>query len=117
MIVTADPLSDYNATSQILRYSALAREVTVPRIPSTTSTIMSPTNEMPSFIAPSATRSEVMSGRSTPVASSAELHSLLEDVSVLRMQLELETQKRIEAEAALEATELKLEEVDRKSVV
>lgn len=31
MIVTADPLGDYNATSQILRYSALAREVTVPR--------------------------------------------------------------------------------------
>lgn len=34
MIVTADPLGDFNATSQILRYSALAREVTVPRIPS-----------------------------------------------------------------------------------
>src|SRR5690606_4112554 len=34
MIVTADPLGDYNATSQILRYSALAREVTVPRAPS-----------------------------------------------------------------------------------
>ncbi|KAI1817828.1 P-loop containing nucleoside triphosphate hydrolase protein [Poronia punctata] len=40
MIVTADPLGDFNATSQILRYSALAREVTVPRIPSITSTIM-----------------------------------------------------------------------------
>ncbi|KAI1179345.1 P-loop containing nucleoside triphosphate hydrolase protein [Nemania sp. FL0916] len=41
MIVTADPLGDFNATSQILRYSALAREVTVPRIPSITSTILS----------------------------------------------------------------------------
>ncbi|RWA13611.1 hypothetical protein EKO27_g1500 [Xylaria grammica] len=41
MIVTADPFGDFNATSQILRYSALAREVTVPRIPSITSTIMS----------------------------------------------------------------------------
>ncbi|KAI0380657.1 P-loop containing nucleoside triphosphate hydrolase protein [Hypomontagnella monticulosa] len=40
MIVTADPLGDFNATSQILRYSALAREVTVPRIPSITSTIL-----------------------------------------------------------------------------
>ncbi|KAK3352500.1 P-loop containing nucleoside triphosphate hydrolase protein [Lasiosphaeria hispida] len=39
MIVTADPQGDYNATSQILRYSALAREVTVPRIPSITQTI------------------------------------------------------------------------------
>ncbi|KAL4897267.1 P-loop containing nucleoside triphosphate hydrolase protein [Aspergillus ambiguus] len=34
MIVTADPLGDYNATSQILRYSALARDVTVPRVAS-----------------------------------------------------------------------------------
>lgn len=41
MIVTADPRGDLNATSQILRYSALAREVTVPRIPSVTSTILS----------------------------------------------------------------------------
>lgn len=41
MLVTADPLGDYNATSQILRYSALAREVTVPRIPSISQTIAS----------------------------------------------------------------------------
>ncbi|KAK1768177.1 kinesin-like motor protein 9 [Phialemonium atrogriseum] len=41
MIVTADPLGDFNATSQILRYSALAREITVPRIPSITQTILS----------------------------------------------------------------------------
>lgn len=40
MIVTADPTGDFNATSQILRYSALAREVTVPRIPSITATIL-----------------------------------------------------------------------------
>ncbi|CAK7231008.1 hypothetical protein SBRCBS47491_007786 [Sporothrix bragantina] len=40
MIVTADPHGDFNATSQILRYSALAREITVPRIPSITQTIM-----------------------------------------------------------------------------
>ncbi|KAJ5514147.1 hypothetical protein N7463_003699 [Penicillium fimorum] len=41
MIVTADPLGDFNATSQILRYSALAREVTVPRIPSISESILS----------------------------------------------------------------------------
>ncbi|KAJ5684083.1 uncharacterized protein N7477_000428 [Penicillium maclennaniae] len=41
MVVTADPLGDFNATSQILRYSALAREVTVPRIPSVTESILS----------------------------------------------------------------------------
>lgn len=40
MIVTADPHGDFNATSQILRYSALAREVTVPRIPSITESIL-----------------------------------------------------------------------------
>ncbi|PSR92151.1 P-loop containing nucleoside triphosphate hydrolase protein [Coniella lustricola] len=33
MIVTADPNGDFNATTQILRYSALARDVTVPQIP------------------------------------------------------------------------------------
>jgi hypothetical protein len=41
MVVTADPLGDFNATSQILRYSALAREVTVPRVPSVTESILS----------------------------------------------------------------------------
>lgn len=40
MIVTADAYGDYNATSQILRYSALAREVTVPRLPSTNESIL-----------------------------------------------------------------------------
>lgn len=40
MVVTADPHGDFNATSQILRYSALAREITVPRIPSITQTIL-----------------------------------------------------------------------------
>lgn len=43
MIVTADPLGDYNATSQILRYSALARDVAVPRAPSTSESILSGT--------------------------------------------------------------------------
>ncbi|KAK1707100.1 kinesin motor domain-containing protein [Colletotrichum lupini] len=43
MIVTADAHGDANATSQILRYSALAREVTIPRIPSITSTILADT--------------------------------------------------------------------------
>lgn len=31
MIVTADAMGDFNATSQILKYAALAREITVPR--------------------------------------------------------------------------------------
>ncbi|KAK6850995.1 hypothetical protein PG987_000629 [Apiospora arundinis] len=40
MITTADPVGDFNANSQILRYSALARTVTVPRVPSITQTIL-----------------------------------------------------------------------------
>lgn len=40
MIVAVDPHGDYNATSQILRYSALAREIAVRRIPSNTETIL-----------------------------------------------------------------------------
>ncbi|KAF4967637.1 hypothetical protein FSARC_4832 [Fusarium sarcochroum] len=46
MIVTADPRGDFNATSQILRYSALAREVAVPRIPSITTTILAQPPQM-----------------------------------------------------------------------
>ena len=34
MIIAADPFGDFNATSQILRYSSLAKDVTVPRVPS-----------------------------------------------------------------------------------
>lgn len=49
MIVTADAHGDYNATSQILRYSALAKEVTVPRIPSITETILQ-ANAAPSYV-------------------------------------------------------------------
>ncbi|KAI0489496.1 P-loop containing nucleoside triphosphate hydrolase protein [Xylaria cf. heliscus] len=52
MIVTADPFGDFNATSQILRYSALAREVTVPRIPSITSTILANGNANSHFQQP-----------------------------------------------------------------
>lgn len=54
MIVTADPQGDFNATSQILRYSALAREVTVPRIPSITQTILTnpPISPPPQFSSP-----------------------------------------------------------------
>lgn len=49
MIVTADPHGDFNATSQILRYSALAREIAVPRIPSITQTILSNSNHSSSI--------------------------------------------------------------------
>ncbi|KAI0905809.1 P-loop containing nucleoside triphosphate hydrolase protein [Ustulina deusta] len=69
MIVTADPLGDFNATSQILRYSALAREVTVPRIPSITSTILSSGNGVSQFQPP-----EPSTLSSSPVSSPVAHH-------------------------------------------
>jgi len=109
MIVTADPLGDYNATSQILRYSALAREVTVPRIPSVTSTILQGTASAKGFT----------SGRSTPSATYEELERALAEVASLREQLEVtqlrfdeEIQRRRAAEASWKAAEERIEEVE-----
>lgn len=110
MIVTADPLGDFNATSQILRYSALAREVTVPRIPSVSSTILS------------ATLRATISGRPvTPSAVLEELESAYAEVARLREQLELtqlqlqeETQRRAEAEASWTRAEMLAEDVESK---
>ncbi|UNI23761.1 Succinate--hydroxymethylglutarate CoA-transferase [Purpureocillium takamizusanense] len=58
MIVTADPRGDFNATSQILRYSALAREVTVPRIPSITATILATSPPLGNSLASSTTQQQ-----------------------------------------------------------
>jgi hypothetical protein len=111
MIVTADPLGDYNATSQILRYSALAREVTVPRIPSYTSTMV-----------PLARPGTSASGRltpSNPAASDAALESTLAELALLRQDLELtqlrleeETQRRKEAESSWLTAETRLESLE-----
>ena len=110
MIVTADPLGDFNSTSQILRYSALAREVTVPRIPSVTSTILSGTT---------AVHRPGSSGRTTPSALSEELEAALQQISTLRAELEVtqvrleeETQRRRETEASWKAAELRIEEIE-----
>ncbi|KAI9663415.1 MAG: hypothetical protein M1829_006107 [Trizodia sp. TS-e1964] len=104
MIVTADPLGDFNATSQILRYSALAREVTVPRIPSITSTILSGTT---------ATKSGPTSGRTTPDGFSldgmeyaaSELTRLTEELDIMAVQLTEEERRRREAERAWQVAE------------
>ncbi|KAF2241616.1 kinesin family protein-like protein [Trematosphaeria pertusa] len=106
MIVTADPKGDFNATSQILRYSALAREVTVPRIPSTTSTILSGTPlKSPSF-------TTTASGRTTPSAvleeleiANAEIARLTAEVEVFALRLTEETARRKAAEASWRAAE------------
>ncbi|KAI9750167.1 MAG: hypothetical protein M1815_001957 [Lichina confinis] len=100
MIVTADAVGDFNATSQILRYSALAREVTVPRIPSVASTLWSRSSVR-----------DVASGRNTPAALDAESFALVaqeiarltEEVEAANMRLTEEQNRRHEAELALEA--------------
>lgn len=112
MIVTADPLGDFNATSQILRYSALAREVTVPRIPSVTSTILSG--------ALAGTKSaNPLSRPTTPSAVVEELENALAEVARLREELEItqvrleeETQRRIDAEASWTTAEMRIDEVE-----
>ena len=114
MIVTADPLGDFNATSQILRYSALAREVTVPRIPSVSSTILA---GIPS--------SRAASGRTSPLGTAngavdegvvemafSELARLTEEVELLSIRLNEEETRRREAEEGWARAETRAEEVE-----
>ncbi|KAK4570318.1 hypothetical protein LTR86_002398 [Recurvomyces mirabilis] len=110
MIVTADPLGDFNATSQILRYSALAREVTVPRIPSVTATILA---------ASAAAHNKPASGRNSPLALQEDLDAALAEISRLRQELEVtqvlleeETHRRIEAESSWQVAESRIEDVE-----
>lgn len=106
MIVTADPLGDFNATSQILRYSALAREVTVPRLPSVSSTI----------------GGRVPSGRTSPNAvhtdeavvemAFSEIARLNEEVEILNIKLAEAEGRRKEAEENWQNAEDKAEETE-----
>ena len=112
MIVTADPHGDYNATSQILRYSALAREVTVPRIPSTTSAILSG--------APLQRTNSVCSGRTTPSAILEELDAantqaarLAEEIEIFALRLSEETARRQAAERSWRAAEAHMVELEQ----
>ena len=96
MVVTADPRGDYNATSQILRYSALAREVTVPRIASITSTILT---------GASTSLRPTSSGRTTPSAileelegANSEIARLSQEIEVFALRLTEETARRKAAE-------------------
>ena len=115
MIVTADPLGDFNATSQILRYSALAREVTVPRIPSVTSTILCGTTAAGgrSYFGTTG------SGRTTPSALNEELEHALQEIARLREELDVtqfkleeETHRRLATEVSWKVAETRLEEVE-----
>ncbi|KAI9148130.1 Kinesin-like motor protein 9 [Paramyrothecium foliicola] len=120
MIVTADPLGDFNATSQILRYSALAREVTVPRIPSITATILanppstgttrpvSPVQHHPRpFMPPGAgsyrnyTPPMSSDDRATMEIAALEIARLSDEMDQLRTEAEHQLEARVKAEAHL----------------
>jgi len=110
MIVTADPLGDFNATSQILRYSALAREVTVPRIPSVSSTILSGITAR----APSGQLSPTQTHTDEAVVEMAfsEIARLNEEVEILNVRLAEEEGRRKEAEENWQRAEDRAEAIE-----
>ncbi|KAJ5551001.1 hypothetical protein N7461_005699 [Penicillium sp. DV-2018c] len=102
MIVTADPLGDFNATSQILRYSALAREVTVPRIPSISESILSAGSSHRSV---SGCTSPHMDLTEELERATAEIKRLTRDCHGLAVKLAEEEIARSDVEARLRAAE------------
>ncbi|KAL9130632.1 MAG: hypothetical protein Q9217_001246 [Psora testacea] len=114
MIVTADPLGDFNATSQILRYSALAREVTVPRIPSVSSTILAGVpNRVPSGRAsPAGTANGVQVDDGVVEMAFSEIARLNEEVELLKLRLAEEESRRREAQENWQRAEDKVEVIE-----
>jgi Kinesin motor domain len=103
MIVTADPHGDFNATSQILRYSALAREVTVPRIPSVTSTILNGPQHTNRPTGRHAPYGEQLFTTEELEQAANEIARLSDDCDQLAVRLAEEEIKRAEAELKLQA--------------
>ncbi|TVY36162.1 Kinesin-like motor protein [Lachnellula occidentalis] len=113
MIVTADPLGDFNATSQILRYSALAREITVPRIPSVTSTILAQSTASHYFAPRSTGRSSpTETERETMEIAALEIARLSEEIDGFRDALRDEQDRRVESDAHLETMTDRIMEVE-----
>jgi hypothetical protein len=113
MIVTADPVGDFNATSQILRYSALAREITVPRIPSVTQTIMAQSTAS-HYFAPrrDGGRTPSDSERETMEIAALEIARMSEEIDGLRSELIHEQERRLESEAHLESMRDRIVEIE-----
>ncbi|KAI9644789.1 hypothetical protein NHQ30_006816 [Ciborinia camelliae] len=125
MIVTADPLGDFNATSQILRYSALAKEVTVPRMPSITATILGSSQssdrhpDLTTCTSPALThyrvglsQSPTETERETMEIAALEIARMSEEIDGLRGELERETRLRMESEAHLQSMEDRMLELE-----
>jgi hypothetical protein len=106
MVVTADPAGDFNATSQILRYSALAREITVPRIPSITSTILATQPYAGSSTRPGSSSSSHVGNQSQASDEIlAEITRLTDAFEVVAMELEAEKARREAMEQSLISAE------------
>ncbi|EKV08647.1 Kinesin family protein [Penicillium digitatum PHI26] len=103
MIVTADPLGDFNATSQILRYSALAREVTVPRAPSVCESISSVASS--SHRSASVCTSPNFDSTQELERAAAEITRLTRDCHSLAVRLAEEEIARSDVEMRLRAAE------------
>ncbi|KAJ5944141.1 hypothetical protein N7516_004309 [Penicillium verrucosum] len=103
MIVTADPVGDFNATSQILRYSALAREVTVPRVPSVCGSILSVASG--SHRSVSGCTSPNFESNGEPERATAEITRLTHDCHGLALKLAEEEIARADVEMRLRAAE------------
>jgi hypothetical protein len=113
MIVTADPQGDFNATSQILRYSALAREVTVPRVPSVTSTILSRPGGPGGRLTPNGgTRYDNQYTAEELEQAANEIARLSEEADLLSVRLAEEEIRRTEVELRLRAAEEKAEAME-----
>ncbi|MCJ1282601.1 hypothetical protein MMC26_001926 [Xylographa opegraphella] len=115
MIVTADPIGDFNATSQILRYSALAREVTVPRIPSVASTIFSTNGNQDNSKPPSrdGERAKPLFNARDVEVLAMDVIRLGDEVEVLTVRLSEEQARRREAELGWQRAEERAEEIER----
>ncbi|ESA43106.1 kinesin family protein, variant [Neurospora crassa OR74A] len=110
MIVTADPHGDFNATSQILRYSALAKEVTVPRQPPSFPPPNSFSNSLPPIGSPN---HQYLSFQQTLESAALEISRLQEDLTYLRHALDSERSLREQAEAHLLSMEDKMVELEQ----
>ncbi|KAK5132807.1 hypothetical protein LTR08_008608 [Meristemomyces frigidus] len=108
MIVTADPWGDFNATGQILRYSALAREVTVARVASVTGAIVGGAARAASGMGTAGGGA----GQEELEAALAALAALREEVEVAQMLLAEETRRRQAAELSWNVAELRCEAVE-----
>lgn len=112
MIVAADPVGDFNATSQILRYSALAREITVPRIPSITATVFGQPPQRSVSGNSGSYQGTQHDERATMERAAMEIARLSEEMDMLRAEVVAEREGREEAEARLVSAEERAMEIE-----